>query len=47
MNIALLLKVLDAAYELRRLRLTSINRSLALEQLLWRLPRAVRGSRAA
>jgi DNA polymerase-3 subunit delta' len=44
MNIALLLKALDAAYELRRLRLTSINRSLALEQLLWQLPR---GARAA
>jgi DNA polymerase-3 subunit delta' len=47
MNIALLLRVLDAAYELRRLRLTSINRSLALEQLLWQLPRAARGARAA
>jgi DNA polymerase-3 subunit delta' len=47
MNIALLLGVLDGAYELRRLRLTSINRSLALEQLLWQLPRSVRGTRAA
>jgi DNA polymerase-3 subunit delta' len=47
MNIALLLRVLDAAYELRRLRLTSINRSLALEQMLWQLPRTVRGARAA
>lgn len=47
MNIALLLRVLDGAYELRRLRLTSINRSLALEQLLWQLPRAFRGARAA
>jgi DNA polymerase-3 subunit delta' len=47
MNIALLLRVLDGAYELRRLRLTSINRALALEQLLWQLPRAFRGSRAA
>jgi DNA polymerase-3 subunit delta' len=40
MNIAALLRLLDAAYELRGLRLTSINRSLALEQLLWQLPRA-------
>jgi DNA polymerase-3 subunit delta' len=47
MNITLLLKVLDAAYELRRLRLTSINRSLALEQLLWQLPHAARSARAA
>jgi hypothetical protein len=47
MNIALLLRVLDAAYELRRLRLTPINRSLALEQMLWQLPRAARGARAA
>jgi hypothetical protein len=35
-----LLRLLDGIYELRRLRLTSINRSLALEQLLWQLPRA-------
>jgi DNA polymerase III subunit delta' len=47
MNIALMLRVLEGAYELRRLRLTSINRPLALEQLLWQLPRAFRGSRAA
>jgi DNA polymerase-3 subunit delta' len=47
MNIALLLRVLDGIYELRRLQLTSINRSLALEQLLWQLPRAIRGVRAA
>jgi DNA polymerase-3 subunit delta' len=40
MNIAALLRLLDAAYELRGLRLTSINRSLALEQLLWQLTRA-------
>jgi DNA polymerase-3 subunit delta' len=40
MNIAGLLRLLDGLYELRRLRLTSINRSLALEQLLWQLPRA-------
>jgi DNA polymerase-3 subunit delta' len=43
MNMSLLLRVLDGAYELRRMRLTSINRSLALEQLLWQLPRAFRG----
>jgi DNA polymerase-3 subunit delta' len=40
MNIAVLLRLLDGIYELRRLRLTSINRSLALEQVLWQLPRA-------
>lgn len=40
MNIAVLLRMLDGIYELRRLRLTSINRSLALEQLLWQLQRA-------
>jgi DNA polymerase-3 subunit delta' len=40
MNIAGLLRLLEGLYELRRLRLTSINRSLALEQLLWQLPRA-------
>jgi DNA polymerase-3 subunit delta' len=39
MNIAGLLRLLDAAYELRGLRLTAINRSLALEQLLWQLTR--------
>jgi DNA polymerase-3 subunit delta' len=42
MNIARLLKLLDGVYELRRLRLTSINRALALEQLLWTLPGALR-----
>ena len=47
MNIAYLLRVLDGAYELRRLRLTSLNRSLALEQLLWQLTRASRANRAA
>jgi DNA polymerase-3 subunit delta' len=40
MNIAVLPRLLDGIYELRRLRLTPINRSLALEQLLWQLPRA-------
>jgi DNA polymerase-3 subunit delta' len=40
MNTAALLRLLDAAYELRRLRLTSINRGLALEQMLWQLTRS-------
>jgi len=40
MNIAGLLRLLDGVHELRRLRLSSINRSLALEQLLWQLPGA-------
>jgi DNA polymerase-3 subunit delta' len=44
MNIARLLRVLDGVYELRRLRLTSINRALALEQLLWTVPGAPRAS---
>jgi hypothetical protein len=35
-----LLRLLDAAYELRGLRLTPINRALALEQMLWQLTRA-------
>jgi DNA polymerase-3 subunit delta' len=39
MNTAALLRLLDAAYELRRLRLSSINRALALEQMLWQLTR--------
>ena len=47
MNIAYLLRVLEGTYELRRLRLTSINRALALEQLLWQLTRAHRANRAA
>jgi DNA polymerase-3 subunit delta' len=34
-NMAPLLRLLDAVYELRRLALTAINRSLAVEQLLW------------
>jgi DNA polymerase-3 subunit delta' len=42
MNTARLLRLLDGVYELRRLRLTSINRALALEQLLWTLPAALR-----
>jgi DNA polymerase-3 subunit delta' len=45
-NIAALLRVLDGVYELRRLRLTPINRSLALEQLLWQLWRAHRRAAA-
>ena len=40
LNMARLLRVLDGVYELRRLRLTSINRPLALEQLLRELDRA-------
>jgi len=40
MNTAALLRLLDAAYELRGLRLTPINRALALEQMLWQLTRA-------
>lgn len=39
MNIAGLLRLLDAVYELRGFRLTAINRSVALEQLLWQLAR--------
>jgi DNA polymerase-3 subunit delta' len=42
MNMTGLLGLLEGAYELRRLRLTSINRSLALEQLLGQLARGVR-----
>jgi DNA polymerase III subunit delta' len=42
MNTAALLRLLDGAYELRRLRLSSINRSVALEQLFWQLPRTMR-----
>ncbi|HEX4025130.1 MAG TPA: hypothetical protein VHX52_10585 [Steroidobacteraceae bacterium] len=44
LNMARLLRVLDGVYELRRLRLSSINRSLALEQLLWELVRSGHGS---
>lgn len=43
MNTAALLRLLDAAYELRGLRLTSINRALALEQMLWQLTRTRSG----
>jgi DNA polymerase-3 subunit delta' len=42
MNMTGLLRALDGAYELRRLQLSNINRSLALEQLLWQLARARR-----
>jgi DNA polymerase-3 subunit delta' len=42
MNIARLLRLLDDVHELRRLRLTSLNRALALEQLLWTLAGALR-----
>jgi DNA polymerase III subunit delta' len=47
MNIAALLRLLHGAYELRSLRLTSINRGVALEQLLWQLPRTVRTAAAS
>ncbi len=47
MNIATLLRLLEAAYELRSLRLSSINRSVALEHLLWQLPRTVRTAAAS
>lgn len=43
LNMARLLRVLDGVYELRRLRLSSINRPLALEQLLWEFARAGNG----
>jgi len=46
MNIAALLRLLDAVYELRGFRLSSINRAVALEQLLWQLAR-VRARAAA
>jgi DNA polymerase-3 subunit delta' len=44
MNMTVLLRLLEGAYELRRLRLSPINRSLALEQLLWQLPRTARAA---
>jgi DNA polymerase-3 subunit delta' len=43
MNIRGLIRLMDALYELRRLATTTINKSLAVEQLLWQL-RAVRKS---
>ena len=43
LNMARLLRVLDGLYELRRLRLSSINRPLALEQLLRALMGVGRG----
>lgn len=43
LNMARLLRVLDALHELRRLRLTAINRPLALELLLRQLAVGVRG----
>lgn len=42
LNMARLLRVLDALHELRRLRLTAINRPLALELLLRQLARSGR-----
>jgi DNA polymerase III subunit delta' len=43
LNMARLLRVLDALHELRRLRLTAINRPLALELLLRQLAVGLRG----
>jgi DNA polymerase-3 subunit delta' len=43
LNMARLLRVLDALHELRRLRLTAINRPLALELLLRQLATGARG----
>jgi len=40
-NIAALLRLLDSVYELRRLALTAINRSLALERWLWQCTRGL------
>ncbi len=37
MNIRGLIRLMDALYELRRLATTTINKSLAVEQLLWQL----------
>ena len=46
LNMKTLVRALDRLYELRQLGSTSINKALALEQLLWELaPRAVPGSR--
>jgi DNA polymerase III subunit delta' len=43
MNIQGLIRLMDALYELRRLATTTINKALAVEQLLWQL-RAARKS---
>jgi DNA polymerase III subunit delta' len=43
MNIRGLIRLMDALYELRRLATTTINKALAVEQLLWQL-RAARKS---
>jgi hypothetical protein len=43
MNIRGLIRLLDALYELKRLATTTINKALAVEQLLWQL-RAARKS---
>ena len=37
MNIRSLVRLMDALYELRRLATTTINKALAVEQLLWQL----------
>jgi len=47
MNIVLLLRLLEAVYELRALAVTPINRALAVEQLLWQLACSARGAAAA
>jgi DNA polymerase III subunit delta' len=44
MNMTGLLRVLDGAYELRELQLSSINRSIGLEQLLWQLAHNARAA---
>jgi DNA polymerase III subunit delta' len=43
MNIRGLIRLLDALYELRRLATTTINKALAVEQLLWQLRGASKG----
>jgi DNA polymerase-3 subunit delta' len=43
MNIRGLIRLMDALYELRRLAATTVNKALAVEQLLWQL-RAARNS---
>jgi len=48
LNMKTLVRALDQLYQLRQLGSTSINKALALEQLLWELaPRVVPGSRRA
>ncbi len=48
LNMKTLVRALDQLYQLRQLGSTSINKALALEQLLWELaPRVIPGSRRA